>query len=275
MPAITALPPGCAFEPRCSWRIASCSIDAAAAGRSCARPSGPLSGCFGGGPLTDARSPAQRHSCQPRSDGGVPRRRSAARLVVNLGDVVGYNASPNEVCERVRAMGGPMVRGNHDRACTGLTRPVGVQSGGGHVGAMDAESRWRPNIWIGCAVCHRGRSGSTKLPGIEFVHGSPRDEDEYLLNASTAHANFRMPGHADIMIFGHTHLQGGFVYQDGRTHPLTPGYGSMEGAVESHSDAHARASATSSIPARSGSPAMVTGGRPSLCTRGTGMRPRG
>ena len=27
-------------------------------------------------------------------------------LVVNLGDVVGYNASPNEVCERVRAMGG-------------------------------------------------------------------------------------------------------------------------------------------------------------------------
>ena len=41
--------------------------------------------------------------------------------VVNLGDVVGYNASPNEVCERVRAMGGPVVRGNHDRACSGLT----------------------------------------------------------------------------------------------------------------------------------------------------------
>ncbi len=42
-------------------------------------------------------------------------------MVVNLGDVVGYNASPNEVCERVRDMGGPVVRGNHDRACTGLT----------------------------------------------------------------------------------------------------------------------------------------------------------
>ncbi len=26
--------------------------------------------------------------------------------IVNLGDVVGYNASPNEVCERVRALGG-------------------------------------------------------------------------------------------------------------------------------------------------------------------------
>ena len=41
--------------------------------------------------------------------------------VVNLGDVVGYNASPNEVCERVIAMGAPVVRGNHDRACAGMT----------------------------------------------------------------------------------------------------------------------------------------------------------
>ena len=42
-------------------------------------------------------------------------------LLVNLGDVVGYNASPNEVCERVRALDGAIVRGNHDRACSGLT----------------------------------------------------------------------------------------------------------------------------------------------------------
>jgi oligopeptide/dipeptide ABC transporter ATP-binding protein len=26
VPAITALPPGCAFEPRCSWRITSCTV---------------------------------------------------------------------------------------------------------------------------------------------------------------------------------------------------------------------------------------------------------
>src|SRR5579862_3152084 len=40
--------------------------------------------------------------------------------IVNLGDIVGYNASPNEVCDRVRAMNSPVVRGNHDRACSGL-----------------------------------------------------------------------------------------------------------------------------------------------------------
>ena len=50
----------------------------------------------------------------------VSRSRRRMICLVNLGDVVGYNASPNEVCERVRAMGGSIVRGNHDRACSGL-----------------------------------------------------------------------------------------------------------------------------------------------------------
>ncbi len=58
--------------------------------------------------------------------------------MVNLGDMVGYNASPNEVCERVRAMNSPVVRGNHDRACSGLSEPIGIQHGGCHVGTLDA-----------------------------------------------------------------------------------------------------------------------------------------
>lgn len=153
-------------------------------------------------------------------------------MVVNLGDVVGYNASPNEVCERVRAMGGPVVRGNHDRACTGLTDLSEFNL----VAAMSAR-------WTQITLAHQhldwlrglpqGPMRLDELTGMEFVHGSPRDEDEYLLNASTANANFHLPGHADVMVFGHTHLQGGFVYQEGRTHPIAPGYGSMEGAVES------------------------------------------
>ncbi len=53
------------------------------------------------------------------------------------------------------------------------------------------------------------------------------------LNASTANANFRVPGQTDVIMFGHTHLQGGYVYQDGKTHPLTPNYETTEGAVES------------------------------------------
>jgi predicted phosphodiesterase len=153
-------------------------------------------------------------------------------MVVNLGDVVGYNASPNEVCERVRAMGGPVVRGNHDRACTGLTDLSEFNL----VAAMSAR-------WTQTTLAHdhlnwlrnlpQGPMRVDELVRMEFVHGSPRDEDEYLLNASTANANFRVPGYADVMMFGHTHLQGGFVYQEGRTLPIAPGYGTMEGAVES------------------------------------------
>ncbi len=144
-------------------------------------------------------------------------------VVINLGDVVGYNASPNEVCERVRAMGGTIVRGNHDRACSGLTDVSEFNM----VAAMSA--RWTQSTllhenleWL--RELPQGPQFRSELPGIEFVHGSPRDEDEYLLNASTAMANFRMSGHADRIFFGHTHLQSGFAFENGHIRTFTPVY---------------------------------------------------
>ena len=41
--------------------------------------------------------------------------------VWNLGDMVGYGASPNEVLELLRPLATLTVRGNHDRVCCGLT----------------------------------------------------------------------------------------------------------------------------------------------------------
>src|SRR5271155_2836287 len=94
---------------------------------------------------------------------------------VNLGDVVGYNASPNEVCERVRAMGSPVVRGNHDRACSGLSGLAEFNL----VAAMSA--RWTQTTlqdehleWL--RGLPQGPLHREEMPGIEFVHGSPRDE---------------------------------------------------------------------------------------------------
>src|ERR1700710_531458 len=43
----------------------------------------------------------------------------------NLGDVVGYGASPNEVIELIRPRAQLNVRGNHDRVCCGLASAVG------------------------------------------------------------------------------------------------------------------------------------------------------
>ena len=39
--------------------------------------------------------------------------------VWNLGDVVGYGANPNEVVDVATQLDGLIVRGNHDRACSG------------------------------------------------------------------------------------------------------------------------------------------------------------
>jgi diadenosine tetraphosphatase ApaH/serine/threonine PP2A family protein phosphatase len=38
--------------------------------------------------------------------------------------------------------------------------------------------------------------------------------------------DFHLPGHSDVIFFGHTHVQGGFAYsvKDGKTRPILPSY---------------------------------------------------
>ncbi|HSY11161.1 MAG TPA: metallophosphoesterase family protein [Verrucomicrobiae bacterium] len=146
-------------------------------------------------------------------------------VMANLGDVVGYNASPNEVCDRIREMNVPVVRGNHDRACSGLSNLAEFNL----VAAMSA--RWTqmkltPENTEWLRNLPEGPLRHDHVQGVEFVHGSPRDEDEYVLNVPTAALDFHLPGHSDVIFFGHTHLQGGFAYNvsDGRTRPLLPKY---------------------------------------------------
>ena len=152
-------------------------------------------------------------------------------LIVNLGDVVGYNASPNEVCERVRALGGWIVRGNHDRACSGLTDLSEFNL----IAAMSA--RWTQTAllpehleWL--KDLPQGPMRLGEVEDVEFVHGSPRDEDEYVLNPSTAGANLRMPGHAGKIFFGHTHLQGGFAVENGRMRNFAPVFPTGDDVVQ-------------------------------------------
>jgi predicted phosphodiesterase len=152
--------------------------------------------------------------------------------MVNLGDVVGYNASPNEVCRRVREMQCPVVRGNHDRACSGLSS-VAEFNFAAAISARWTQTALEPEHLDWLRNLPEGPLRREELAGIEFVHGSPHHEDEYLLNCSAAGFNFHLPDHPDLIFFGHTHLQGGFAYQDGKTRSFTPKYESTEGAVQS------------------------------------------
>ena len=126
-----------------------------------------------------------------------------------------------------------IVRGNHDRACAGLSdlsefnRWRRCRHAGRRRRSNPDHREWLRNL-------PQGPLRSDTMPGIELVHGSPRDEDEYVLNAPTAALDFHLPGHADVIFFGHTHVQGGFAFSvaDGKTRPLLPKYPNADSAVQ-------------------------------------------
>jgi diadenosine tetraphosphatase ApaH/serine/threonine PP2A family protein phosphatase len=146
--------------------------------------------------------------------------------VWNLGDSVGYGAQPNEVIERVRGLGRVFVRGNHDRACCGLTSLESFNA----IAARAAE--WTSHqlteehtLWLR-ALPH-GPVIATE--GVACMHGSAADEDEYLLSIRDAIEDVALaPLHESqtrVNFFGHTHVQGGFATNGEEWFRLTPVFG--------------------------------------------------
>ncbi len=129
--------------------------------------------------------------------------------VVNLGDVVGYGASPNEVVERSRKLDGTVVRGNHDKAISGVSNMADFNPIAGLAVLWTRTVLDRANLtWL-----RELPQGPLKMKGldkVEFVHGSPADEDEYLLMLPDAQ-RLLDPGSPAVTFFGHTHVQGGFL----------------------------------------------------------------
>jgi predicted phosphodiesterase len=136
------------------------------------------------------------------------------------GDLIGYGADPNAVTEWVRANVSGVVRGNHDKASVGLDdlewfNPVARYA------AVWTQRELTPEN----ADYVRGLpKGPLQFDGFQVVHGSPLDEDEYMLGPSDAGLVF---GYVDtpLTFFGHTHLQGGFIWNHARVEIIgkTPG----------------------------------------------------
>jgi predicted phosphodiesterase len=125
--------------------------------------------------------------------------------VANLGDVVGYGANPNQTAELVRATEPISVRGNHDRVCSSL---IGLE--GFNPWAAEA-ARWtfgeltdRNLGWL--RSLPRGPVLDAEWSGVQFVHGSPLDEDTYLSSAYAAGEALERSA-ATLTFFGHTHVQ--------------------------------------------------------------------
>jgi predicted phosphodiesterase len=143
----------------------------------------------------------------------------------NLGDTVGYGASPNQVVECMRSLGTVHVRGNHDRVCCGLTSPEGFNPIAKSAALWTRKQLTPDNLaWIQAMPQGPVTAGNGT---VTCVHGSPLDEDDYLLSVRDAMAPVQSMRTA-ITFFGHTHVQGGFSYARNQWHELTPQFGAIE-----------------------------------------------
>ncbi|MEI9981558.1 MAG: metallophosphoesterase family protein [Edaphobacter sp.] len=146
----------------------------------------------------------------------------------NLGDVVGYGGSPNEVVEVIRAKAEVNVRGNHDRVCCGLSSAQGFNPVARAAAMWTNKTLTAENLeWLKTVP-----SGpiTPNLEGVTCVHGSPLNEDQYILSMRDAWAPLQQMGTA-ITFFGHTHLQGGFSQKGHDWQEIKPVYRSKNGAV--------------------------------------------
>jgi len=131
------------------------------------------------------------------------------------GDLVGYGADPNPVVEWVRANCPTVVRGNHDRASTGMDdlewfNPVARAAALWTLRDLTAENT---------EYIRSLPRGPLALDGFQVVHGSPFDEDEYVIAANEAGNAF---GYLEsrLAFFGHTHVQGGFIWNQSRVETI-------------------------------------------------------
>jgi predicted phosphodiesterase len=130
--------------------------------------------------------------------------------IVCCGDLVGYGPDPNRVVEWARERLHAVIRGNHDRACSGLENLEWFNP------VARAASIWTmAQLAPGNFEYLRDLpAGPLMVDGFQLIHGSPLDEDEYLLSLTDARNVFGYL-ETNIAFFGHTHLQGGYSWCSG------------------------------------------------------------
>ncbi len=135
--------------------------------------------------------------------------------VICCGDLVGYGADPNAVVDWARARVHLVVRGNHDRASVGM-EDLDWFNPSARAAALWTLRELTPENAAYVRALPKG-----PVPGDTFhvVHGSPLDEDEYVLDNMSALQSLHYVA-AAVTFFGHTHVQGGFAWRHGRVEPL-------------------------------------------------------
>lgn len=127
--------------------------------------------------------------------------------IINLGDVVGYNANPNECCDIMREREIPTICGNHDAVACGLEEPWGFNPVALSAAMWTRESLRDDNLeWL------RNLPDTQKFDGFLAVHGSPTNRNSYLFTWEDVlpHIPEVEEQHCRWCFFGHTHSPGIF-----------------------------------------------------------------
>lgn len=143
--------------------------------------------------------------------------------ILCCGDLVGYGPEPNRVVSWARKNVHAVVRGNHDRVCSGLDDAWAFNSTARESARWTKRRLTTPNKnWL-----KELKEGPVDLEACTLVHGSPLDEDEYVKSADDA-SYCRANLTKTVTFFGHTHHQCVFQWRDLETTPdllrgFTPG----------------------------------------------------
>ncbi len=143
-------------------------------------------------------------------------RRKRYDRVAFLGDAVGYGASPNTVLNWIHDLGpsAAIVRGNHDRVCSGLDNGDYFNRYAREASAWTLDRLDDRNL----EYLRSFPEGSLEItPDAAICHGSSFDEDAYIFSVYDANQAFGSLEN-QIIFFGHTHVPTLFAQQEEQGH---------------------------------------------------------
>jgi predicted phosphodiesterase len=130
---------------------------------------------------------------------------------VCLGDVVGYNANPRECLEIVQKLGCPVVKGNHDEQAS-----LDESSRDFNALAEMAINWTREQLTEPDKQWLRDLGFTRQIGDFTIVHATLDRPEQwgYVFNTLDAAASFAYQ-ETTVCFFGHTHVAGAFVRDDG------------------------------------------------------------
>jgi predicted phosphodiesterase len=144
--------------------------------------------------------------------------------VLNLGDLVGYGASPNEVTDAARRLGAMTIRGNHDKACTGQMTLENFNPIAGMAALWTMKNLSQENFeWLKILP-----QGPVIVPTIPLED----QEQTWSPGEGTAIQEPLARSRFPITFFGHTHIQGGFCAHDEKFDTIRPEYSQSVKKIE-------------------------------------------